>query len=57
MAAVRKERKETHEGDRTVIREGSRTIVREGNRATIHHNDADRFAVGARNVKVDRTGQ
>ncbi len=56
MAAVRKERKETHEGDRTVIREGSRTIVREGNRATIHHNDADRFAVGARNVRVDRTG-
>lgn len=56
MAAVRKERQQTQEGSRTVIREGDRTIVREGNRATIHHNEADRFAIGARNVKVDRQG-
>jgi len=56
LADVRKERKETHEGNRTVIREGDRTIVRDGNRATISHNEADRFAIGARNVKVDRKG-
>jgi OmpA-OmpF porin, OOP family len=56
MATVRKERQQTQDGNRTVIREGDRTIVREGNRATIHHNEADRFAVGARSVKVDRNG-
>ena len=51
---MRKERRTTTEGNRTVIREGSRTIVRDGNRSTIHHNEADRFAVGARKVTVER---
>jgi outer membrane protein OmpA-like peptidoglycan-associated protein len=56
MTEVRKDRRETKEGDRTVIREGDRTIVREGNRAIISHNEANRFAIGARNVKVDKKG-
>ena len=56
MADVRKERHETKDGNRTVITEGDRTIEREGKRTIIRHNEADRFAVGARNVKVDRHG-
>ena len=39
-----------------MIREGDRTIVREGGRSIIRHNEADRFAVGARDVRVDRRG-
>jgi outer membrane protein OmpA-like peptidoglycan-associated protein len=54
LDAVRKERRTTTDGSRTIIREGNRTIVRDGNRAVIHHNEADRFAVGARKVTVER---
>ncbi|MBN8919640.1 MAG: OmpA family protein, partial [Rhizobiales bacterium] len=41
---------------RTFIREGDRTIIRDGNRTIIRHNDADRFAVDARNVRTERRG-
>jgi outer membrane protein OmpA-like peptidoglycan-associated protein len=56
MADVRKERHETKDGNRVVIQEDNRTIERDGNRTIIRHNEADRFAVGARNVKVDHRG-
>jgi outer membrane protein OmpA-like peptidoglycan-associated protein len=53
---VRKERKETREGNRVVIREGDRTIVREDNRTIIRHNESNRFAIDARNVRTERRG-
>jgi outer membrane protein OmpA-like peptidoglycan-associated protein len=53
---VRQERHETREGNTTVIREGDRTIIREGGHTIIRHSEADRFAVGARDVHVDRRG-
>jgi outer membrane protein OmpA-like peptidoglycan-associated protein len=53
---VRKERHERREGNRTVITEGNRTIVKQDNRVIIRHNEAQRFAVGARNVNVERHG-
>ena len=56
MTDVRKERRETKDGNRVVIQEGNRTIERDGGRTIIRHNEADRFAVGARDVKVDRRG-
>ncbi|MEP7031417.1 MAG: OmpA family protein, partial [Pseudolabrys sp.] len=56
MDDIRKERRETKDGNRTVIQEGDRTIVRDGNRSIIRHNEADRFSVGARDVKVERRG-
>jgi outer membrane protein OmpA-like peptidoglycan-associated protein len=56
MQDVRKERHETREGNRTVITEGNRTIVKEDNRTIIRHNETQRFAVGARDVNVQRSG-
>jgi outer membrane protein OmpA-like peptidoglycan-associated protein len=53
---LRRERHETREGNATVIREGDRTIVREGQRTIIRHSESDRFAVGARDVRVERRG-
>jgi outer membrane protein OmpA-like peptidoglycan-associated protein len=53
---LRRERRETREGNRVFIREGNRTIVRENNRIIIRHSDAERFAVGARNVRVEHRG-
>lgn len=53
---LHKERHETREGNRTVITEGDRTIVKEDNRVIIRHNEAQRFAVGARNVNVEHRG-
>ncbi len=53
---VRSERKETHEGSRTVIRENTRTIVKEGNRTIIRHDDADRFRRGGGNTHVEHRG-
>lgn len=44
------------EGNATIIREGDRTIVREGDRTIIRHEEADRFAVGARGVHSERRG-
>jgi outer membrane protein OmpA-like peptidoglycan-associated protein len=54
--AVRAERKETHEGNRTVIREGDRTIVREGNRTVIRHDEVARFRFGGANVQIVQRG-
>ena len=54
MTDIHKERRETREGDRVIMHEGDRTIVREHDRTIIRHNEADRFAVGARNVHVER---
>ena len=56
MQDVRKERHETRDGNRTVITEGNRTIVKEDNRTIIRHNETQRFAVGARDVNVQRSG-
>jgi outer membrane protein OmpA-like peptidoglycan-associated protein len=53
---VRQERREVREGDRVVIREPDRTIIREGGRTIIRHNETDRFAVNARDVRVERRG-
>lgn len=53
---LRKERHETREGNRTVITEGNRTIVKQDNRTIIRHNETQRFAVGARDVNVERRG-
>lgn len=56
MDDVRRERREVRQGNRTVISEGDRTIVRQENRTIIRHNETQRFAVGARDVRVDRRG-
>ena len=56
MADVRKDRHETKDGNRVVIQEDNRTIERDGSRTIIRHNEADRFAVGARDVKVEHRG-
>jgi outer membrane protein OmpA-like peptidoglycan-associated protein len=53
---LRQERHEVREGNRVFIREPDRTIIREGDRTIIRHNEANRFAVGARNVVVERRG-
>jgi outer membrane protein OmpA-like peptidoglycan-associated protein len=53
---IRQERRETREGDRTIIREPDRTIIREGDRTIIRHNEAGRFAIDARNVRTERRG-
>lgn len=53
---VRQERHEVREGNRTFIREPGRVIIREGGRTIIRHNEADRFAVDARDVRVERRG-
>ncbi len=54
LSDLRRERRETREGNRLVIREGDRTIVREGRRSFVRHNESGRFAVGARDVRVNR---
>jgi OOP family OmpA-OmpF porin len=51
---IRQERQETREGDRVFIREPGRTIIREGDRTIIRHNESDRFAVDARDVRVQQ---
>ncbi|MBO0758136.1 MAG: OmpA family protein [Bradyrhizobiaceae bacterium] len=56
METLKQERHEVHEGNRTVIQEQDRTIVEEGGHAFIRHNEADRFAVNARNVQNERRG-
>ena len=53
---LRRERQQTREGNATIIREGDRTIVREGQSTIIRHSESDRFAVGARDVRVERRG-
>lgn len=56
MDQLRRERRETQEGGRTVIREADRVIVREGGRTIIRHNEVDRFRYNARNVTTERRG-
>jgi len=56
LEQLRQQRQETHEGNTTFIREGDRTIIREGNTAIIRHSEANRFAIGARNVQTERRG-
>ncbi len=53
---LRQERRETREGNRTVIREDDRTIIREGGRTIIRHNEGNRFLRGAPNTRVERRG-
>ncbi len=53
---VRRERHEVREGNRVFLRENDRTIIREGNRTIIRHNEAGRFAIDARDVRVERRG-
>ncbi len=53
---MKRERHETRDGNVIIIQEGNRTITREGDRNFIRHNEADRFAVGARDVKVEQRG-
>jgi outer membrane protein OmpA-like peptidoglycan-associated protein len=54
MKDVRQERRTTRQDGRTVILEGDRAIVRERNHTFIRHNEDQRFAIGARDVRVDR---
>jgi outer membrane protein OmpA-like peptidoglycan-associated protein len=53
---LRQERQRVQQGNTTIIREGDRTIVRQGDRTIIRHQEADRFAVGARDVRTERGG-
>lgn len=53
---VRAERKETKEGNRTIIKERDRTIIRDGNRTIIRHDDTERFRRAGANVQVVRRG-
>jgi outer membrane protein OmpA-like peptidoglycan-associated protein len=57
MTQIKQERRETREGNRTLIHEGDRTIVREGNHHFIRHDEDQRFAIGARDVNVSRRGE
>ena len=52
VVSVRSRRK----ANTTFIREGDRTIIREGNTTIIRHSEANRFAIGARNVRTERRG-
>ncbi len=56
LNTIKQERQETRQGDRIFIREPGRTIIREGGSTIIRHNEADRFAVGARDVRVQEHG-
>ncbi len=56
MDQLRQQRHEVRQGNQVFIREPDRTIVEEGNRTIIRHNEVDRFAVDARDVRVERRG-
>jgi outer membrane protein OmpA-like peptidoglycan-associated protein len=56
ISQVRQERQEVRDGDRTIIREHDRTIIRQGDRIIIQHNEGNRFAIDARNVRTERRG-
>ena len=54
---IRKERRQTTEGGRTIIREPGRVIIKDPNgQSFIRHSDVDRFRYGARDVRVQRQG-
>jgi outer membrane protein OmpA-like peptidoglycan-associated protein len=50
------ERREVHEGGRTIIQEPGRTIVQENGRVFIRHNEIERFGFHARGVHVEQHG-
>lgn len=52
----RQQRRETREGNRTVIREPGRTIVREGNRTIIRRNESELMRRGSKDARVERRG-
>jgi outer membrane protein OmpA-like peptidoglycan-associated protein len=56
LNTIKQERQETRQGDRIFIREPGRTIIREGDRTIIRHNESDRFAVSARDIRVQQRG-
>ncbi len=56
LDAVKAERKETKEGNRTVIRENTRTIIKENNTTIIRHDDTERYRRLGANVQVQRRG-
>jgi outer membrane protein OmpA-like peptidoglycan-associated protein len=56
LDAVRAERQEVQEGNRTIIREQDRVIIREGGHDIIRHDEAARFAFNAREVNVEHRG-
>lgn len=56
MDQLRQQRQEVRQGNQVFIREPDRTIIEEDNRTIIRHNEVDRFAVGARDVHVERRG-
>jgi outer membrane protein OmpA-like peptidoglycan-associated protein len=53
---LRRERHESTEGGRTIIREPDRTIIREGGQTIIRHSEVDRFRYGAEDVRMERHG-
>ena len=53
---LRRERRQTTEGNRTIIREPDRTIIRERGQTVIRHSEVDRFRYGARDVRLERRG-
>ena len=54
MKDVRQERRTTRQDGRVFIHEGDRTIVRDRNHTFIRHNEDQRFAIGARDVRTNR---
>jgi OOP family OmpA-OmpF porin len=57
MDQVRGERRQSTEGNRTIIREPDRTIITQGGQTVIRHSEVDRFRYGARDVRVERRGR
>jgi OOP family OmpA-OmpF porin len=53
---LRAARRETQEGNRTIIQENDRIIIREGGNDIIRHDEAGRFRFNAREVNVERRG-
>lgn len=56
MDELRGERRESRDGNRTIIREPDRTIIRQGNQTIIRHSEVDRFRYGAQDVRMERRG-
>ena len=53
---MRQERRESREGNRTIIREGDRTIIREGNTTIIQRDEGSRFRRWGGDVREQRFG-
>ena len=56
MDQLRGERRETREGNSTVIREPGRVIIQEGGRTIIRHDENERFRAISRDVRSERRG-